>query len=269
MKIINQVYATTNYEVFKYKPDNRDIGENAKLREEIKANGILVPVMINEKYEVIDGQHRIEEGKKQGLEIPFIILEGAGKKEIISINTTSKQWMLMDYIKSYASEGIEEYETLLSLERSYDVLPGTLSSLAFNTTDSGRPTNKVKNKQLKFVDYDYLVEFLEFYQEILDRTPLESSSSLTFSLYSVYRLEKFNPERLFDKSGLIHDNLRGVTQQGATTKIILDAYNQRLRAGSDNEIKHHQNAKGSIEFFEKIKPRLEGLEGSSKQIYRI
>lgn len=254
--IANQVYETTNYDVFSYKRDNRVIKENFKLREEIKSIGILVPILVNEKYEVIDGQHRLEIARKLKKKVPFIIMNGAGKKEIISINTTSKQWMLEDFIMSFANEGIEEYEKMKKLLVDYDVNAGTLCSLAFNSTDSSRPTNLVKTGQLQFVNYDFLITFLEFYQELITRTALDNNSSLPKSLYTMYRLKKFDSNRIFDKSGLIAERLRGVTQQGMTTQILLECYNQRLRVGSDSEIRYHKNAKGNIEFFEDLKEEI-------------
>lgn len=255
--IVNQVYETTDYEIFTYKRDNRQVKENLKLKEEIRAVGILIPVLVNEKYEVIDGQHRVEIARNLKKKVPFIVMIGAGKKEIISINTTSKQWALGDFISSYAEEGIEEYEKMKKLLDDYDVPVGTLCSLAFNSTDSTRPTNKIRAGQLKFTNYEFLVSFLEFYQELVDKTVLENNSSLPKSLYTLYRLKKFEPNRILDKSGLIAEKLRGVTQQGMTTQIILECYNQRLR--SDNEIRYHKNAKGNIEFFEEAKKEIKDM----------
>lgn len=254
--IANQVYDTNNYEVFKLKRDNRKIKDNLKLQEEIKEMGILVPIIVNEKYEVIDGQHRLEIARKLKKSVPFIVIKGAGKKEIVSINTTSKQWTLYDFVNSYAEEGIDEYEKMQRLIRNYDISIGALCGLAFNTTDNGRPLMKVKSGQLKFVNYEFLVSFLDFYQELLEKTVLPNTSALPRSLYTLYRLKKFDPNRIFDKSGLIADKLKGVSAMGPTTHIVLECYNQRLRVGSDNEIRYHMNARGNVEFFEDIKPEI-------------
>lgn len=254
--IANKVLETTNYDVFKYKRDNRKIKENQKLKEEIKSLGILVPILVNEKYEVIDGQHRLEIARKLKKKVPFIVIKGAGKKEIISINTTSRQWNIEDFINSYAEEGIEEYKRMQVLIRDYNVLVSTLCGLAFNSTDTNGPLVKVRSGLLKFVNYDFLVSFLDFYQELIDKTVLVNNSSLPKSLYTLYRLKKFEPNRIFDKSGLIADKLRGITAQGVTTQVVLDCYNMRLRSGSDSEIKYHKNARGNVEFFEELKDEI-------------
>lgn len=255
-RLINQVYETEEYDMFSYRIDNRDVSENIKLREEIKACGILVPIIVNEKYEVIDGQHRVELAKSLKKPIPFVVIKGAGKKEIISINTTSKQWLLSDFINSYAHEGIEEYETMSKLLNDYDVSAGALCCLAFNTTDTGATLRKVREGQLEFVNLPFLVSFLDFYQELIDNTTLENNSSLPKSLYTIYRLKNFDQSRIFDKSGLIAERLKGVTKQGMTTQIILECYNMRLRVGSGTEIKYHKNAKGNIQFYEDLKDEI-------------
>lgn len=255
--IANQVLETTNYDVFIYKRDNRKIKENLKLAEEIKAIGILVPIIVNEKYEVIDGQHRLEIARKLKMKVPFIILQGAGKKEIISINTTSAKWTMEDFINSFAEEGIDEYEKMKKLLKNYSVKVGTLCCLAFNTTSITQAQSKVKHGQLEFVNYDFLLSFLEFYEELIQRTTLENNGSLARSLYTLYRLKSFDPNRIFDKSGLIAERLRGVSKHSTTTQVILECYNKRLRVGSDNEIKYHKTAKGEIEFFEDIKEEIQ------------
>lgn len=263
--VANQVYETTNYDVFKLKKDNRLIKENLKLKEEIKSIGILVPILVNENFEVIDGQHRLEIAKKVKKKVPFIVIKGAGKKEIISINTTSKQWSLEDYIFSYAEEGLEEYQKMKRLLETYPITIGTLCGLAFNTSDTGRALHKVKSGQLKFINYDFLVSFLEFYRDLMKNTVIPNNGTFPKSLYNMFRLKKFDQNRIFDKAGLIADKLKGITSQGPTTQILLECYNSRLRNGSENEIRYHVNGRGNVEFFEDIKNEINFKDDIEKE----
>ena len=84
MTIINQVYETKDYDAFVYRKDNRTIEENKKLKEEISKLGIISPILVNEKLEVIDGQNRIDLAKQLNKPVPFIILNGAGHTQIVS-----------------------------------------------------------------------------------------------------------------------------------------------------------------------------------------
>ncbi len=258
--IKNRVRETNEYDAFSYARDNRKIKENQKLKEEIKANGILVPIIVNEKHEIIDGQHRFEIARRLKLPIPYIVISGAGKKEMISINTTSKQWTIFDFIESYSEEGIEEYEIMKNLIERYSVNISILCGLAFNTVGTREAVQKVRDGRLKFANLKFLISYLDFYQELVENTVLGSSTALAASLYTLYRLEKFEPNRVFDKSGLISEKLKGVTQQGMTTQVVLECYNMRLRSGSASEIRFHKNAKGNFEFFEDLKKELIGCE---------
>jgi len=271
MEIINQVYKTNDYNLFKNIKENRQISENLNLKSEIEKHGILVPVIVNEKYEIVDGQHRVYYAKALGLPVPFIVQKGYGKEEIISINNSSKKWMLIDFINRYAQEGLSDYKKMMELIKKYDVSANLLCSLAFNTTDTTRPAVKTKNGELQFVNYDFLIEFLEFYQDLIEDTALANrkGTGLAASLYNLYRIDGFDEERIFDKSGQINELLRGITQQAEITSVIIRCYNERLREGSRREIKFYRNARESIEFFEKIKPEIKGLPGSSEAIYKL
>lgn len=271
MEIINQVYETIDYSLFKNIKENRQITENLNLKSEIEKYGILVPVTVNEKYEIIDGQHRVYYAKALELPVPFVVQKGYGKNEIISINNSSKNWKLADFINRYAQEGISEYKKMMALIKKYDVSANLLCSLAFNTTDNTRPAAKARSGELQFVNYDFLIGFLEFYQDLIENTALANrkGTGLAAALYSLYRIDGFDEERVFDKSGQINELLRGVTQQAEITSIIIRCYNERLREGSRREIKFYRNARGGIEFFETAKPEVKDLPGSSSAIYKL
>ena len=61
-----QVRYTTDYSKFKLMPDNRDVDKKhvAELIINIRKRGQLQPILINEKWEVLDGQGRLRCGCK-------------------------------------------------------------------------------------------------------------------------------------------------------------------------------------------------------------
>jgi hypothetical protein len=255
--VVGQVYETKDYQVFKLRRDNRDIKDNLNLKEELKAHGIIQPILVNEKYEVIDGQNRLDIAIKLGLPVPYIVKPGAGKTEIKSVNTTSNRWDINDYINTYAKDGVEEYEKMKRLLASYNITPGVMCSLAFNTTDSQRPYNKVRDGRLQFYNYDFLVDYLEFYKDLIENTTLKNLGGLAKSLYILFRLKKFNPERIFDKSGRIAKSLQGVTEQGTITIELLRIYNERLRDPA--AVINYRDTRSGVEFIgEELKESLIG-----------
>jgi disulfide oxidoreductase YuzD len=67
-KVKNRVYSTTNYNQFKYLKGNRAITELhvRRLVEAIKEKDLQVPIIVDEKMNVVEGQHRLEAYKIVG-----------------------------------------------------------------------------------------------------------------------------------------------------------------------------------------------------------
>jgi len=57
---------------------------------------------VNEKYEVLDGQHRLEAAKSLGLDIYYFLKNNGSYKDIIDFNQHKKNWKSEDYLKLFA-----------------------------------------------------------------------------------------------------------------------------------------------------------------------
>lgn len=103
---------TTDYSMFQFRHDNRTgISDKhvEKLKKSIKLNNLLEfrPMIVNQKMEVMDGQHRLMAAKELGVPIYFI-KEDIEQKHLITLNTL-KSWSLSDYLNFYVKNGYEEY----------------------------------------------------------------------------------------------------------------------------------------------------------------
>ena len=105
------VHETEKYELFRFLTGNREVNAQMvkRLAMEIKEHGQLVPILVNEKFEAIDGQHRLMACKSIGIPVRFIVQSGMRMSEIISINTNSRKWSEIDYINRFAEEGNVKY----------------------------------------------------------------------------------------------------------------------------------------------------------------
>lgn len=105
-------YATRDYEGFKRLLGNRAVTEErvGSIIDSINKVGYQPsPILVNEKFEIIDGQGRLEACKRLGLEVSFIIKNGIGIDECIAMNIKMKNWNIYDFIASYAAQGREDY----------------------------------------------------------------------------------------------------------------------------------------------------------------
>ena len=62
----NHVLSTTDYAKFKTLQGNRDVNKLhvSRLKESFKTAYLLSPIVVNQYYEIIDGQHRYEAAKE-------------------------------------------------------------------------------------------------------------------------------------------------------------------------------------------------------------
>lgn len=91
---------------FKVFPGNRPIDKMnlQKIKSSIERNNLLqeCPILINEKYEVLDGQHRLSAAKDLGLPIFYISKIGGGYEDVILMNENRRTWKNEDYLRLFA-----------------------------------------------------------------------------------------------------------------------------------------------------------------------
>lgn len=100
--------STTNYEIFKILNYNRPVVPyhvNNLKKSILKQNLLhLKPIIVNNKMEVIDGQHRLQAAKELGLEVYYIMENTADVGLLPSLNTNMKNWILPDFHRVYVKE---------------------------------------------------------------------------------------------------------------------------------------------------------------------
>lgn len=166
------VYVTTDYSVFKRLPGNRDIPESriSKIVESIQSVGwVHNPIIVNEKMEVIDGQGRLTALQRLKMPVEYIIAEGVGNKECIYMNMNMVNWKLPDFIKSYAEQGNENYQRLLSLMERY--ANGNLSIISTAVYRVSKSKHRdIKNGVLQLTEEQYreAIPRLEYIKPLLD-----------------------------------------------------------------------------------------------------
>ena len=176
------VYITTDYEIFKKLRGNRDVTPQRveKIKKSIQEVGYVKSyVTCNEKFEVIDGQGRVQALKELGLPVHFVIAEKAGLKECLSMNIHQEKWKLTDYIQSYADTGNQDYislECFLSKYGKYVPIKIIVSVCAKGIV--GEVGKTIKEGNFKFFQrretaaqiFEYLMRFEPYMQYISHKT---------------------------------------------------------------------------------------------------
>ena len=117
---IGMIYTTNDYDKFKKLEGNRDVKGTKKIVSSINKVGyVLSPILVNENFEVVDGQNRLEALKTLELPVPYIVQKGIGLTECRHLNIGQSNWNTRQFIESYAESGNESYIRLLDLVNDF------------------------------------------------------------------------------------------------------------------------------------------------------
>jgi|AntRauTorckE5430_2_1112549.scaffolds.fasta_scaffold24246_1 hypothetical protein len=110
-KQVAVVQTTTDYAKFKDLAGNRTINplHVKRLGRSFKEDYLLSPIIVNERFEIIDGQHRFAAAQAERLPVNYIMAEGYRLPQVQRLNTGTSNWRKVDYLRSYADLGILPY----------------------------------------------------------------------------------------------------------------------------------------------------------------
>ena len=109
---VNKVYTTSDLNIFKSIDGNRvpNLIHVNRLTDSIKKYGMKCnPILVNEKMEVIDGQHRLMAAKNANASVYFIIIPGSNLDDVHTLNLNQKNWTRKDFMEGYAGMGLMPY----------------------------------------------------------------------------------------------------------------------------------------------------------------
>lgn len=151
---VNKVYKTYDLSIFKSIDGNRvpNLQHIRRLTESLKVHGMKCnPILVNEKMEVIDGQHRLQAAKNVNTFVYYIVVNGYKLEEVHTLNLNQKNWTKRDYMDGYAEMGIESYIKLREfLQKNYDFTLTDCIAMCSNITSSSSNSiaNKYKNNRI-------------------------------------------------------------------------------------------------------------------------
>lgn len=216
------LYKTYDYSMFRMLEYNRDIDHERKIENSFLEIGeIPIPIVVNEKNEVIDGQHRFVVCKKLGLPVFYVIVPGLSIKQCGTINSASKTWTAKNIIHAYTSPEYEDNDTYILYELLNDEfkkIRTTMMSdiLAPIYKTSGRGVRSMLTKQkLKITesDYEHFRGKCEWFEGLLCiQNKLEGSTeSLWEAISYAYEIDKIDNSRLIKQ---VIKNISSLTPVG-------------------------------------------------------
>jgi hypothetical protein len=162
-----QVHQTNNYDLFKSIDGNRN--KNAlhiqRLRKSIASKYLFTVIIVNENYEIIDGQHRFQVLRELGLPIYYVICKGYSIEEVQILNANSKTWSTTDYLAGYCNMGYPDYIEFDRFMKRHKIC-WQVASVLLHGGDSGRVVESFKAGTYKIKDLYFAEAAVKKLQEV-------------------------------------------------------------------------------------------------------
>lgn len=212
-RLVGKTYETTDYSVFKKMKGNRDPKETniRRIQKSIRLHSQKQAILVNERMEVADGQTRLEAAKREGLPIKYTISEGITIADVTEINNQTHKWNPLDYAKSFADRGSEDYKLYNEFRLEYPNLTHqTLVMLLVNSDDrNAYAERKFKEGQLTIKSWNKANKVAKFITKIAQYYEGFNRRSFIAALMKIMQHDEFSEERLLrklkSKSNLLKD----------------------------------------------------------------
>ena len=134
-----EIQKTFDYSKFKLLNGNREINPSNKKRllKSFSENYLISPISVNDKLEIIDGQHRFECAKELGLPVYYFTINDYGISEVQMLNANQKNWILDDYVNGFISVGKTDYLIYKEFRLRYKLPTAQTVSILDGMNDGG------------------------------------------------------------------------------------------------------------------------------------
>lgn len=193
-----KVEQTTDYDKFKTIDANRKVSDKMAKHyaQSLVDNGNwlkISPVVVNEGFFVIDGQHRVEAARMAGLPVYYTIANGLTINDTIIMNNDQKRWLLEDYIEAYAKLGNKHYKNLIDIHEDMPSLSySALVLLAYGREKNGY-LKLVRTGAFTIDSMEEMKERIDAIAEVAEVVGLRAYSQEFVKAYlGALRVERFN-----------------------------------------------------------------------------
>ena len=230
-KEVNKVYRTNDHTRFKKINGNRAVNKLHlnRLIESINNDDLThaVPIVVNEKFEIIDGQHRFDACLFLNKPIYYIIVEGS-LKEVQILNQNSKNWKSEDYILGYCDLNMPEYIWLNSFMKE-NKFSAEMAALICTKYRAGNVSLVIKSGNLKISNKDesnITANYFHKYRKLFDGA---YTRRFVEAIIMAENIDGFSHDKLLQKLDYQSDKLKSCTTGRAYLAMLEEIYNYKER----------------------------------------
>jgi len=228
-----KIYKTMDYSKFKsiHGNRNKNLQHIRRIKTSMEQQYLFTVIIINEKFEIIDGQHRFDAISDLGLPLHYMIMEGYGLPEVHRLNANSKDWNMDDYLTAYCELGYSDYLQYREFKSKYNIGHSVCITLL-----AGKNHCNTGKTRSGFADGNFKIKSLKNAEKFIEKVFMTSAyySNYRNSKY-IYALKNLSENPNFEFTEFIQKlKLQPMVLQDCTSSdmyinLIEEIYNYRRR----------------------------------------
>lgn len=228
----DKILQTKNYDLFGKVDGNRFVNTAhvKKLKLSIHQFDLKIPIIVNEKMQVVDGQHRLQARKELGLPVFYITISGLGLRETQRVNSAAKNWTDKDFLDSFVQQNYGHYKTYKKFRETYQFgHSDTISLLSGKGTTTGGTS---MNQEFKDGDFSVspanLQQATDWAEKIYQIEPYYKGFKrrcFIAALITCFKHEQYDHEDFIAKLSYQSSKLVDCTNVQQYLRIIDEIYN--------------------------------------------
>lgn len=226
----NKVHETTEYDAFKRLAGNRivDTIHVNRLKKKMMRKDLKVPIIINSKAEIIDGQHRLEARRQLKLPVYYTVNSQMKIEDAQMANATTKNWSLDDYLHTYTELNFSHYKRYQEFKKKYGFGHTITSVLLSDGIVAGQLGYD------EFTEGAFIVKNLkqgeEWAEKLIQIKPYYKGygrRSFVLAMIKLFRNTEYNHDEFIKKLSYQSTKLVDCTGIPGYLRIIEDIYNYK------------------------------------------
>tara|TARA_R110000737_G_scaffold58708_1_gene84980 strand:+ start:490 stop:1278 length:789 start_codon:yes stop_codon:yes gene_type:complete len=235
------VYETRDYKAFSFITGNRNINNShlEKLRKSMMEMLIPIPIVVNEKLQIIDGQHRYMICKEEGWTLTFIQIKGLALTHVQKINELMKVWTAEAFMHCYCDLALEtedgeydDYVEYREFKRKYGFGHNeTQAILANQRMFSGNLSDRFRNGSFKINDLKKATHVAERITDVGKYYQGYKRRGFVIAMLHCFATPEYDHDRFLSKLSYQTYKLSDQSNYKQYLQIAQDIYNYHAREG--------------------------------------
>lgn len=232
-----KIYVTNDYDIFRKKEGNRDISPALvnKLYRSIIENGFyeISILIVGDNMTLLDGQHRIEALKRiyqdTGIlyKVKYIVSRDFDDlAKVISWQTQRAAWTTLDFARSYALLGNDNYQAYLKFREKYKT-NHTVSMVLLS--GGSEPSKHFRNGNFKVAEYSHAEDWALRLQSLAQIYDFSHNRKFVMAIVSFWKHPGFSHKDFMEKVTKFRTLLYNCVTISEFRARISELYNYRRR----------------------------------------